>query len=79
MKRGYLNICLTMPFTSVTSKIDSQGGSSFFSKCLKFDVDFKNGQTNGNMVLVFQIVAFDIVPADSKYYKENTCHPEIMF
>ena len=42
-----------MPFTSVTSKIDSQGGSSFFSKCLKFDVDFKNGQTNGNMVLVF--------------------------
>ena len=31
------------------------------------------------MLLVFQATGFDIVPADSKYYKENTCHRELMF
>ena len=29
--------------------------------------------------LVFQIISFDIVPADSKYNKENTCDQESMF
>ena len=27
----------------------------------------------------FQIIAFDIVPADSKYNKKNTCDPQSMF
>ena len=31
------------------------------------------------MFLVFQIIAFDIVPADSKYNKENTCDRQPMF
>ena len=25
------------------------------------------------MLLIFQIIAFDVVPADSKFNKENTC------
>ena len=32
-----------------------------------------------NMILVFYRIAFDVVPADFKYYKENTCHRESMF
>ena len=31
------------------------------------------------MFLVFEIIAFDIVPADSKYNKENTCDRQPMF
>ena len=31
------------------------------------------------MFLVFEIIAFDIVPADSKYNKENTCDRQRMF
>ena len=31
------------------------------------------------MFLVFQIIAFDIVPADSKYNKDNTCDRQLMF
>ena len=30
-------------------------------------------------ILVFQIIAFDIVPKDSKYNKENTCDRQSMF
>ena len=31
------------------------------------------------MVFVFKIIAFDIVPADSKYNKQNTCDRQSMF
>ena len=31
------------------------------------------------MLLVFYIIAFDVVPADSKYKKENTCDRQSMF
>ena len=31
------------------------------------------------MRLVFHIVAFHIVPADTKYNKENTCNRQTMF
>ena len=31
------------------------------------------------MFLVFKIIAFDIVTADSKYYKDITCHRQSMF
>ena len=31
------------------------------------------------MFLVVYMTAFDIVPADSKYYKENTCHQQPRF
>ena len=29
--------------------------------------------------LVFQIIAVDVVPADKKYNKENTCDRQTMF
>ena len=31
------------------------------------------------MFLVFSIIAFDVVPADYKYNKENTCDRQSMF
>ena len=34
---------------------------------------------NQKMFLVFQINAFDIVPADSKYNIENTCNQQPVF
>ena len=72
LKRGYLNIRLTISFT--VFHIHRLWKSSYFSKCSKFDADFKDGETYGNMVLVFYIMSFDIVPLDSNNYKENTSH-----
>ena len=31
------------------------------------------------MLLIFYIIAFDVVPAASKYNKENTCDRQSMF
>ena len=53
--------------------------SSFISKCSKFDEDTKNGEKIPKMFLFFQIIAFDTVPADSKYKNENTCDRQSIF
>ena len=29
--------------------------------------------------LLFKIIAFELVPVNSKYFKENTCHRQSMF
>ena len=34
---------------------------------------------NDKMFLVFYIIAFELVLANLKYYKENTCHPQSVF
>ena len=47
--------------------------SSVFSKYAKFDENSENGGKIETMFLVFQIIAFDTVPADSKCNKENAC------
>ena len=77
LKRGYLNIRLTISFT--VFHIHRLWKSSYFSKCSKFDADFKDGETYGNKVLVFYIMSFDIVPLDSNNYKENTSHRKSIF
>ena len=41
---GYLKLRLTCLLRSVISKIHRLWKSCFFSKCWKFDADFKNGQ-----------------------------------
>ena len=53
--------------------------ASFFTKCSKFDENFKNGEKNQKMFLDFQMTAFDIVPADSKQKKEKTCDKQSVF
>ena len=52
---------------------------SCFSKCSKFDEDLKNGEKKEKIFLLFQIIAFEIVRADSKYKKENTCDRQSRF
>ena len=51
----------------------------FFSKFLKFHVDLKMAKKFNKILLRFYIIAFELVPANSKYYKENTCHRQTMF
>ena len=53
LKRDFLDIYLTTFSESVTSKIQNLWGSSFDSKCLKFNVDFKNAAKNWEKVFCF--------------------------
>ena len=46
LKLDFLDIYLTTFSKSVTSKIQNLWGSSFYSKCLKFNLDFKNAAKN---------------------------------
>ena len=53
LKRDFLDIYLTTFLESVTSKIQNLWGSSFYSKCLKFNLDFKNAAKNWEKVFCF--------------------------
>ena len=53
LKREFLDIYLATFSESVTSKIQNLWGSSFYSKCLKFNVDFKNAAKNWEKVFCF--------------------------
>ena len=46
LKLDFLDIYLTTFSKSVTSKIQNLWGSSFYSKCLKFNLDLKNSAKN---------------------------------
>ena len=47
---------------------------TFFSKCLKFNVDSKKATKSSKIYLVFLIVAFELVTVNSPYYSKNTLH-----
>ena len=51
LKGDLLDIYLTTFSESVTSKIQTIWGSSFFWKCLKFHLDFKDAAKNSGKVL----------------------------
>ena len=53
LKRDFLDIYLTTFSESVISKIQNLGGSSFFKKYLKFNLDFKNAAKNSEKVFCF--------------------------
>ena len=65
MIRWYLNICVTVPFIVGNFENKYPGG--------------KMERKIEEMFLVFSIVAFDVVPAGSKYNIENTCDRQSMF
>ena len=52
-KRDFLDIYLTTFSESLTSKIKSVWGSYFCSKCLKFNLDFKNAERNWENLFCF--------------------------
>ena len=53
LKPDYLGIYLTIFSESVISIIQNLWGSSFFSKCFKFNLDFKNAERNREKVFCF--------------------------
>ena len=53
LKRYFSGIYLTTCPESVISEIKNLWGSSFFSKCFKFILDFKNLQKNSENVFCF--------------------------
>ena len=53
LKRGFLDLYLTKFSESVTSKIQNLWRSSFYSKCLKLNLDFKNAAKNWKKVFYF--------------------------
>ena len=53
LKRAFLDIYLTTFSQSVISEIQKLWRSSFDSKCLKFNTDFKNGAKNSEKVFCF--------------------------
>ena len=53
LKRDYLDIYLTTLSESIISKKRKLWGSSFFSKCLKFKLYFKNAAKNSEKVFCF--------------------------
>ena len=50
LKRNFLDIYVTTFSESITSTIQNLWGASFFSKCLKFNVDFNNAAKNWEKV-----------------------------
>ena len=54
LKRGYLNICLTMSFTVLNFRnTQAMRAIFFFFKYLKFDPDLKNSEKNYKNYFVF--------------------------
>ena len=53
LKREFLDIYLTTFSESVTSKIQNLWGLSFYSKCSKFNLDFKNAAQNLEKIFCF--------------------------
>ena len=51
---------------------------TFFSKCLKCDVDSRNGTKNAENVFYFQIIAFKLGVANSHILEQDTCHRQAM-
>ena len=60
IKRDFLDIYLTMFSESLTSKIHTLWGSSFSSKCLKFNLDFKNAAKTEETYFVSEIIASEL-------------------
>ena len=53
LKQHFLDIYLTTFSESVTSKIKICEGSLFFSKCVEFNLDFKNAAKNSEKLFCF--------------------------
>ena len=47
-----------------------------FFKNVKFGADFRNRAKTEEKVVVFYVIAFKLVAANSHYYDDNTCHPQ---
>ena len=73
LKQKFLDIYLTTISDSVTFKIQNLWGSSFFSKCLKFNLDLKNAAKNWEKKIVSEIIASEKVLLNCLYYTGYLC------
>ena len=69
LKHGILDIYLTIFLGAVFPEIHKLGGTSFFGKCLKFNIDFKNEKKKKieKKFFVFQIVAAEFIALNCLY------------
>ena len=67
LKQDLLDIYLTTFSESVISELQKLLGSSFFSKWLKFNLDFKNAAKNWVNFFGSQIIASELVSLNCLY------------
>ena len=48
--------------------------SPVFAKCLNFNVEFKNAQTNSEGVFLFEIISSQLVALNGLHEADNVCH-----
>ena len=48
--------------------------SPVFAKCLNFNVEFKNAQTNSEGVFLFEIISSQLVALNGLHEADNACH-----
>ena len=53
LRQDFVDLYLTTFLESVTSEVEKLWGSCFFSKCLKFKLDFKNAAKNSENLFCF--------------------------
>ena len=67
LKQDFLDIDVTTFWEFVISAIQKLWGSSFFSKYLKFNLDFKNVGKNLEKVFLSEVIASEFVSLNSLY------------
>ena len=78
LKQDFLDIYLTTLSESVISEIQKLWGSSFLSKYLKFNLDFKNAAKIWENVFVSDIISSELVSLNSRYEEQDTFHRQPM-
>ena len=78
LKRNVLDIYLTTFSESVTWEIQNLWGSSFFSKYLKYNLDFQNTVTNWVKVFRFWDNCIWIGIVKLSLWEQDTCHRQPM-
>ena len=78
LKWDFLGIYLTTFSQSVIRAMQNLWGSSFYSKCLKFNLDFKNVAKIWEKVFFSEITETELVFLNGPYEEQDTFHRQPM-
>ena len=78
LKWDFLGIYLTTFSQSVICAMQNLWGSSFYSKCLKFNLDFKNVAKIWEKVFFSEITETELVFLNGPYEEQDTFHRQPM-
>ena len=78
LKLDFLDNYLTTYSESVNAEIQNLSGSSFFSNCSKFNLNFKKAAKIQKKFFVSEIIASELVSLNCLYEEEDTCHRQPM-